>query len=247
MNIIKVDRQTIKVLIVDDQKIIRQMLQSYLATETDMEILGFAENGAIALTQIAELHPDIAIIDLEMPDIDGTTTIRIMRERFPQTKALVFSSHDEREYINNAIVAGAKGYLLKGTSSQDIVNAVRRVDRGYFHLGTGLLDKLSTSTENQQIIAEPKTPKIDLEPSLENEDDDRLVDRIEEKFAPKLPQVIDLELIKIQIELIDRLESDLHNLKIKQTTTNANLQKLQQKFYWLLASQIILFLIAIRF
>jgi DNA-binding NarL/FixJ family response regulator len=247
MNTIKVDRQTIKVLIVDDQKIIRQMLQSYLATETDMEILGFAENGAIALTQIAELHPDIAIIDLEMPDIDGIATIRIMRERFPQTKALVFSSHDERKYINNAIVAGAKGYLLKGTSSQDIVNAVRRVDRGYFHLGTGLLDKLSTSTENQQIIAEPKTPKIDLEPSLENEDDDRLVDRIEEKFAPKLPQVIDLELIKIQIELIDRLESDLHNLKIKQTTTNANLQKLQQKFYWLLASQIILFLIAIRF
>ncbi len=232
MNAIKLDRQIIKVLIVDDQKIIRQAIQGYLEAETDIEVLGCAENGAMALAQIAELHPDIAIVDLEMPDIDGITAIRVMSENFPQTKALVFSSHDERDYISKAIVAGAKGYLLKGTSSQDIIDAVRRVERGYFHLGSGLLDKLSANSATSFKM------KIDTEP--EPKDENR-------QLAQKPQQLIDLELTTIQTELINRLETDLHNLQIKYKATNWHLQKLQRKFYWLLASQIILFLIAICF
>jgi DNA-binding NarL/FixJ family response regulator len=246
MNTVDIDINTISVLIVDDQKIIRRTLQSYLEIEADINVLGSAENGAMALAQVAELNPNVVIIDLEMPYIDGITTIKVMRDKFPNTKALVFSSHEEREYINDAIVAGAKGYLLKGTSPSDIVNAIRRVDRGYFHLGVGLLDKLSASTatslqstaENTDIIVDRIGKKTNVDTSPGSEDNFP-------KLSRQSQQLTDLETVKMQVKLIERLEIDLHNLNVKQTATNVYLQKLNQKFYWLLASQIILFIIGI--
>jgi DNA-binding NarL/FixJ family response regulator len=248
MNTVEISKNTISVLIVDDQKIIRQTLQSYLETETDINVLGSAENGAMALAQVAELHPDVVIIDLEMPYIDGITTIQVMRDKFPDTKALVFSSHEERDYINSAIVAGAKGYLLKGTSSSDIVNAVRRVNRGYFHLGAGLFDKLSAPTATSlksNIMFDRSIDKVNTNMSPELTDNSQRLEPIEVTLTRQPQQLVDLDVIKKQVELIERLETDLHNLHLKQTATNVHLQKLNQKFYWLLASQIILLIVGI--
>jgi DNA-binding NarL/FixJ family response regulator len=147
---------TIRILIVDDQNFIRKTIQMYLEYESDLEVIGYAENGATALKKIEELVPDIAIVDLEMPDMDGLTTIQMICDRFSQTKILVLSSHDERENINRAIEAGAKGYLVKGTPAPELASAVRSISQGYFQLGPGLMEKLVISMSSS-VQANSKT------------------------------------------------------------------------------------------
>ena len=120
----QLEQEIIRIIIADDQSIVRQALKFQLDLETKIEVIACVDNGKAALTKIAELLPDIIIIDLEMPGMDGITAIKHISDRLPQTKALVFSSHDEREYIHQAIVAGAKGYLLKGTSTEDLIKTI---------------------------------------------------------------------------------------------------------------------------
>ena len=141
----ELSQEIIKIIIADDQQIVRESLQLQLAKEPYIEVVASVDSGSAALAKIAELTPNVILIDLEMPGMDGVTAIKQICDRFPLTKPLVFSIHDEREYINQAIVAGAKGYLLKGTATKDLVDTIRNVHRGYFQLGSGILDKLSLS------------------------------------------------------------------------------------------------------
>lgn len=139
---------TIRILIVDDQNLIRETIQMYLSQEADLEAVGYAENGITTIEQIEKLSPDIAILDLEMPNTDGMQTIKTIQDRFVNTKILVLSSHEDREHINQAIEAGAKGYLTKETPAKELADAVRSVNKGYFQLGPGLMKKLIISISN---------------------------------------------------------------------------------------------------
>lgn len=132
----------IKILIVDDQNFTRQALQVILETETDFEIVGKAPDGKEAIEYMEKTQVDIIIVDLEMPEMSGLTLTKILAQRFPDTKVVILSSHDDQDNINAAVEAGARGYLLKNTSSQEIVDTVRAVQRGYFQLGPGLFEKL---------------------------------------------------------------------------------------------------------
>jgi hemolysin D len=132
----------IRILLVDDQITVRQIWQSYLEKESGLEIVGSATNGTMALEWIETLHPDIALVDIEMPGMDGLETTRRIRDRFPRTEVLVLSSHDREEYIRQALDAGAKGYLLKNTPAAELIHAIRFIRKGYLHLGPGLFEKL---------------------------------------------------------------------------------------------------------
>ena len=132
----------IKILIVDDQNFTRQALQAILEAESDFEVIGKANSGSDALAQMEEKATDIIIVDLEMPEMDGLTVTRIISERFPETRVIILSSHDDKININGAVEAGARGYLLKSTSTQEIADTIRAVQRGYFQLGPGLFEKL---------------------------------------------------------------------------------------------------------
>ena len=101
----------INILIVAHQKSVGQALQVYLNAESDLQVVGFANNGKNALEKIAQLQPDIVLIDLKIPKLDGLKTTQIIRDRFPQTKTIVFSDHSDHNELYNAIAAGAKGYL----------------------------------------------------------------------------------------------------------------------------------------
>ncbi|MGL5807688.1 MAG: response regulator [Xenococcaceae cyanobacterium] len=135
----------IRIVLADDDKFIRQTLCSYLESESDIEIIATAENGKIALQLIAELHPDLAFLDIEMPEIDGLTATKTICQHFPQTKAVVLSSYDDREYVNKAIQAGAIGYLLKNITAEELAQAIRFLDKGYLQLAPGLSSKLSST------------------------------------------------------------------------------------------------------
>ncbi len=132
----------IKIIIVDDQNFTRQALQTILEGESDFEVVGQATSGIEALEQMEQQQTDIIVADLEMPEMDGLTVARIVNKRFPNTRTIILSSHDERDKINAAVEAGARGYLLKNTSTQEIADTIRAVQRGYFQLGPGLFEKL---------------------------------------------------------------------------------------------------------
>ncbi|MGL5832830.1 MAG: response regulator [Waterburya sp.] len=132
----------IKILIVDDQNFTRQALQTILETEADFEVVGKATSGLEAIKYLEQSKVDIALVDLEMPEMNGLTLTKILSQRFTDTKAIILSSHDGDDEINSAVEAGARGYLLKNTSAQEIGDTIRAVQRGYFQLGPGLFEKL---------------------------------------------------------------------------------------------------------
>jgi hemolysin D len=158
----------IRVLLVDDQNTIVQMLQISLQPQPDLQIVGSAEDGRTALKEVEEQHPDVAIVDIEMPGVDGLSAIASICQQFADTKVLVFSSHDDKNYIRDALRAGAKGYLLKSTPAEDIANAIRSVHKGYVQLSPGLLEKITFNTDRGTVVRKvtelgeitPSTTKI---------------------------------------------------------------------------------------
>lgn len=143
------DRQrqsSIRILLVDDLEMVRQMLRLSLESEPDIDVVGSVADGATALEAIERLHPDIALVDVEMPGMDGLTVAEIVSHRFSQTKVLIFSSYDDVNYIKKALAVGAKGYLLKSTPIEELLHAIRFINKGYLQLGPGLFEKLESET-----------------------------------------------------------------------------------------------------
>jgi hemolysin D len=138
--------QIIRILIVDDCQFFLELLRSYFEPEQDLEVVGSVDNGKTALELVASLHPDIVIVDIEMPEIDGLMLTQAISQHFSQTKVLVLSSHDNEDYIRKALIAGAQGYLLKNTPARELIHAIHFVYRGYLQLGPGLFEKLESNT-----------------------------------------------------------------------------------------------------
>ena len=132
----------IRVLLVDDQSIIREGLSSLLRSKPDIEIVGEAENGQAAVEIAIALQPDIVLMDVRMPVMDGVAAIRSLRQKAPDIKVLVLTTFDDDEYITKAMGFGAKGYLLKDTPSEELAQAIRAVHKGYTQMGPGLFDKV---------------------------------------------------------------------------------------------------------
>ena len=137
MKTINISQNIIKVLVVDAQQVVPTTLEVDLKLESDIEIVAVAKNGVSALEKIEELQPDLVMIDLELPDVNGITLIEIIKQRYPQTKTLILSNHQEQKYVTRAIIAGAKGYLLKSTLGKNIIRAIRIINQGYFQLSLG--------------------------------------------------------------------------------------------------------------
>lgn len=127
----------IRLLLIDDQTLICQGLKAMLELESDLQVLRVANNGESAIEQVATLQPDLVLMDVRMPVMDGRAATRIITQKFPDTKVLVLSTFDDDQYIGEARRAGARGYLLKDMPSEELAQAIRFVHRGYTQLGTG--------------------------------------------------------------------------------------------------------------
>jgi DNA-binding NarL/FixJ family response regulator len=132
----------IRVVIVDDQKVVTQGLKALLESEPDIQIVGTGANGQEAISLVANLLPSVLLIDHYMPVMNGVEATQIITQRFPDVAVLLLSGSDQDDHIAEALQAGAKGYLLKSTSSEDLASSIRSVDRGYSQIGPGLLEKL---------------------------------------------------------------------------------------------------------
>ncbi len=138
------DAGQIRILIVDDQHFVRKMLEYSLSEQVDFDIVGMASSGEEAIELVQRYSPHIALIDVEMPGIDGLAVTQTLAEQYPQTQVLVLSIHDDEDYIRQALAAGARGYLLKTTPAEELAHAIRFVQRGYIQLGPGLFERLET-------------------------------------------------------------------------------------------------------
>lgn len=132
----------IRTLVVDDLRLIRQGLQLLLADEPSVEVIGGAENGKIALAQVEALRPDVVLMDIEMPEMNGVEATQQICDRFDSVKVLILSIDDDEEYVAQALRYGAAGYLLKNTPAEELAFAIQAVHKGYMHLGPGIGQKV---------------------------------------------------------------------------------------------------------
>jgi len=122
--------EPIRILLVDDQRLMREGLRILLEFELDLEIAGEAGDGQAALDAYAELQPDVVLMDVRMPGMDGVEATWRLRERWPTARVIILTTFDDDEYVFEALRAGALGYLLKDVSGHDLAEAVRSVAKG---------------------------------------------------------------------------------------------------------------------
>jgi DNA-binding NarL/FixJ family response regulator len=142
----------IRVLIVEDQTIIRQGLRRLLEAQPDLQIVGEAENGQQAIEQVAQYLPDLVLMDIRMPIMDGLTATPIICDRFPAVKVLILTTFDDEQYIEKLMQMGTVGYLLKDTPSEELAQAIRSAHRGYTQLGPGLFQKIFPQSSNASSV-----------------------------------------------------------------------------------------------
>ena len=138
--------ERIQIVVVDDHPVLRDGLTAVLSTQPDFRVIGEAESGAEAVEIVVELRPDIVMLDLEMPEMDGVETLKRFREHDPDIRVIVFTAFDTDERILAAVQAGAQGYLLKGAPRDQIFQAVRVV-----HSGDSLLQPVIASKLLRQV------------------------------------------------------------------------------------------------
>jgi DNA-binding NarL/FixJ family response regulator len=152
---------TIRLLLVDDQSIIRRGLSAVLAVEPGLEIVGEADHGEAAIVQVQALQPDVVLMDVRMPVMDGVAATRILSQQENAPKILVLTTFDDTAAAAQALQAGAAGYLLKDTPIEELVQAIHLVNRGYNQLAPGLAQRLLEK------VTEPSTQTIAASPAFE--------------------------------------------------------------------------------
>lgn len=117
----------ITILLVDDQALLCEVLKTWLDVEKDINVLGIAHNGQDAIAKVEELQPDVVLMDIDMPQMDGLQATKVISQRFPKAKVIILSGHDDDIYLGKSLRAGAKGYLLKNTTADELVKKIRSV------------------------------------------------------------------------------------------------------------------------
>ena len=143
----------IRVLLVDDQKTVRETLKVSLEPEADIEIIGTASDGFTAIEQVEVLQPDVVIMNMEMPSLDGASATKQIINRFAETRVIIHTSYDSDEYVIKSLAMGARGYLLKSLDAEDLAIAIRNIYKGYTQISPGLLDKLLVYTDSGVILS----------------------------------------------------------------------------------------------
>jgi DNA-binding NarL/FixJ family response regulator len=147
----------IRIMIVDDQVLFREALRTLLSVQADFEVISEAGNGEEALRLAAQMKPDVVLMDLRMPILDGVTTTQRMHDQFPHCKVIVLTTFDEDDYVFDGLRAGAVGYLLKDTSADKLFEAIRTAARGEYFLQSSITAKIVA--ELSRLVRVPNHPQ----------------------------------------------------------------------------------------
>ena len=155
---------SLRILLADDHQIIRDGLRALLEQEPDLEVVGEAEDGRTAVQRARELSPDVVVMDLTMPDMNGIEATRQMQAQVPQAKVLILSMHADRRFVGRVLEAGAAGYLLKDCAFEQLAQAIRTVTTNQTYLCPTVADILRQDylrflSETDSSMAQILTPR----------------------------------------------------------------------------------------
>ncbi len=156
--------QNITVLLVDDHNIVRQGLKALLAAEGDITVIGEAQTGREAVNLALKCRPEVVVMDLAMPLLNGWEATRQILKAVPTAKILVLSTYDHDEHIQQAIAAGAAAYLIKQTAAADLVKAIREVKKGNAYFSPTIAQRLREQTCRSANGESIKAPNVELTP-----------------------------------------------------------------------------------
>ncbi|MDX2213125.1 MAG: response regulator transcription factor [Oculatellaceae cyanobacterium bins.114] len=131
-----------------------------LNANSDLQVVGDVENGQQAIAQVKALCPDVVLMDIRMPVMDGVAATQAICEQFPETRVLMLTTFDDDEYVAQAMRFGAKGYLLKDTPPDELATAIRSIYKGYTHLGPGLFEKAVANPGGSTIDSASLPPQL---------------------------------------------------------------------------------------
>lgn len=181
----------LKLLIADDERLFRQSLKILLETAKDIKVVAEAADGQEAVVKSRETEPDIALLDVRMPKMDGIKAAKLITALSPRTKILMLSTHDDDEKIGSAIKAGAKGYILKDTDRAEFIEIIRRAHSG----------KTQPSPYLAQLTLDPATQKSDV-----------ISDNREQRFRDKY------QLTELELKVLHLVAEGLNNEEISRIT-----------------------------
>ncbi|MER5641127.1 response regulator transcription factor [Kitasatospora sp. NPDC002227] len=150
----------VKVFLLDDHEVVRRGVYDLLDAEPDLTVIGEAATVEQALARVPALRPDVAILDMRLPDGDGVTVCRELRSRMPDLACLILTSFDDEDALLDSVMAGAAGYVLKQISGTDLVSAVRTVASGQSMLDPGAATRLMARLRSDAAPAEPEFPSL---------------------------------------------------------------------------------------
>ena len=198
----------INILLVDDQTLLCEVLKTWLDVEQDIQVLGVAHDGHQALEEVEKLQPDIVLMDIDMPQMDGLKATEIISQRFPKVKVIVLSGHDDDVYLGKSLRAGAKGYLLKNTAADELVEKIRSVYNNVNLLAPETGDRpISLESELEELI---ETYRLKFESIVEEYERNAIAPEQLELIKQKLEQELkrlENKINKNQIERIKELET----------------------------------------
>ncbi len=148
---------SIQVLLVEDHTIVRKGLRALLEGEPDIQVVGEAEDGRQALDQVQQLLPDVVLMDIGMPGLNGLEATRQIKHQFPKTKVVVLTMHTNAEYVFSVLQAGASGYLVKQAATEEVISAIRAVYQG----GSFLSPSISTKVIEEYLRRAGTTEVVD--------------------------------------------------------------------------------------
>jgi two-component system response regulator NreC len=146
------NQSAIRVLLIDDHAVVRAGLRALIEMQDDMEVVAEAESGAEAIEKAAETTPDVAIVDISMPDESGVRVIERLREISPKTRSLALTMHSDQMYVRAVVEAGGCGYLVKSAAHTEFLRAIRSVNERKFYLDPSLVE----TTEEREKAAPPE-------------------------------------------------------------------------------------------
>ncbi len=159
MTVKKARPRKIKLLLVDDHPIVLEGIKSHLAAQDDLEVVGEAATGQEAIAKARHLRPDVILMDISMPLMNGIEAMNTLRRQVPKAKVLALTMHENREYIRQMVQLGARGYLLKDTSPAELVRAIKLVHAGEVFFSPGasrvLLDEMVSPQEKKGQLPTP--------------------------------------------------------------------------------------------
>ncbi len=127
-----------RVLIVDDHAIVREGLRQLLNRQEDMEVVGEAKDGLDALKKVSSLRPEVILLDISLPRLSGLEAVLLIKQKLPGSQIVIFSIHKKEAYVHQALAAGARGYILKASSSSEVLEAIRAVRQGSYFLSASI-------------------------------------------------------------------------------------------------------------